>query len=73
MSIVGLARLVCTRLGHVLTLFRMRSEHLQSCWLDAVEARESQGRADALEQLSLGIYWVLRCRFDGFRYLLDVL
>lgn len=58
---------------HVLTLFRMRSEHLQGGRLDTVKARESQGGRDALEQLSFGIFWILRRRLDGFRYLLDVL
>jgi hypothetical protein len=51
----------------------MRSEHLQGGWLDAVEACESQGGGDALEQLSFRIFWILRRRLDGFWYLLDML
>ena len=73
MSVAGLARFVHDMLPYILTLFRMRSEHLQRGRLDAVEARQSQGRADAFEQLSFGIFWILRCRLDSFRYLLDVL
>jgi hypothetical protein len=47
-----------------LTLFRMRSEHLESCWFDAVEARQSQSSTNALQQLTFCKLRILWRRLD---------
>ena len=55
-----------------LTLLCMRSEHLESCRLDAVEACQSQGSANAFQQLTFGELRMLWCRLDGIRYVLHM-
>jgi hypothetical protein len=50
----------------------MRSEHLESCRLDAVETCQSQGSADALQQLAFCELRILWRRLDGIRELLHM-
>jgi hypothetical protein len=72
---ISFIELVARRHGNgpgPLTLFGMRSEHFESCRLDAIETCKSQGSANALQQLPLCELRILWRRLDSVRKLLHV-
>ena len=72
---ISFIELVARLYGHgssPLTLLGMRSEHLESCRLDAIETCQSQGSANALQQLALCELRILWRRFNSIRELLNM-
>lgn len=72
---ISSAKSVVRLYGHdpsLRTLLGMGSEHLKSGWLDAIETCQSQGSANAFQQLTLCELGILWRRLDSIRELLHM-
>jgi hypothetical protein len=72
---ISFVELVARLYGHgpsPLTLLGMRSEHFESCRFDTIKTCQSQGSANALQQLSLCELRILCRRLDSIRELLNM-